>query len=67
MKEIEGEVNYAVRRQEKSIRRKQFRLSNPKMERFENLIYYNLEAASAVLTGNNDVQIIRTAERNSRL
>ena len=57
MKEIEGEVNYAVRRQEKSIRRKQFRLSNPKMERFENLIYYNLEAASAVLTGNNDVQI----------
>ena len=57
MKEIEGEVNYAVRRQEKSIRRKQFRLSNPKIERFENLIYYNLEAASAVLTGNNDVQI----------
>ena len=33
------------------------------MERFENLIYYNLEAASAVLTGIMDVQIIRTAER----
>ncbi|GCA67410.1 major cardiolipin synthase ClsA [Mediterraneibacter butyricigenes] len=57
MKEIEGELKYAVRRQEEHIYRRQLRLANPAMERFRGLILYNLEAGEAVLTDNNDVQI----------
>lgn len=56
-KEIEGELKYAVRRQEENIYRKRLRLANPEMARFKNLILYNLEAAQAVLTDNNDVRI----------
>ncbi|MGO5053776.1 cardiolipin synthase [Lachnospiraceae bacterium LCP25S3_G4] len=57
MKEIEGEMKYAIRRQEESIYRKKLRLANPEMERFQNLILYNLEESQAVLTDNNDVRI----------
>ena len=56
-KEIEGELKYAVRRQEERIYRKRLRLANPEMRRFENLILYNLEVGQAVLTDNNDVRI----------
>ena len=42
-KEIEGEIKYAVRRQEETIYRKQLRLANPEMERFRNLILYHTE------------------------
>lgn len=56
-KEIEGELKYAVRRQEESIYRKRLRLANPELARFRNLILYNLEAGQAVLTDNNDVRI----------
>ncbi|MEF9941412.1 MAG: cardiolipin synthase [Lachnospiraceae bacterium] len=57
MKEIEGEVKYAIRRQEESIYRKKLRLKDPEMERFQSLILYNLNAAEAVLTDNNDIRI----------
>ena len=57
MKEIEGEVKYAIRRQEESIYRKQLRLKDPELERFRSLILYNLNEAEAVLTDNNDIQI----------
>ena len=56
-KEIEGELKYAVRRQEETIYRKQLRLANPEMARFKDLILYNLEAGESVLTDNNDVRI----------
>ena len=56
-KEIEGELKYAVRRQEETIYRKKLRLANPEMARFKDLILYNLEAGEAVLTDNNDVRI----------
>ena len=42
MKEIEGEIKYAVRRQEESIYRKKLRLRDPELERFKSLILYNL-------------------------
>ena len=42
MKEIEGEIKYAVRRQEESIYRKKLRLRDPELERFKGLILYNL-------------------------
>ena len=56
-KEIEGELKYAVRRQEETIYHKRLRLANPEMARFKDLILYNLEAGEAVLTDNNDVRI----------
>lgn len=56
-KEIEGELKYAVRRQEETIYRKQLRLANPEMARFKDLILYNLEAGESVLTDNNDIRI----------
>lgn len=57
MKEIEGEVKYAIRRQEESIYRRRLRLRDPEQERFRSLILYNLNEGEAVLTDNNDVQI----------
>lgn len=57
MKEIEGEVKYAVRRQEESIYRRKMRLADPEMERFKDLILYNLNESQAVLTDNNDVRV----------
>ena len=56
-KEIEGELKYAVRRQEETIYHKRLRLANPEMARFKDLILYNLEAGEAVLTDNNDIRI----------
>lgn len=56
-KEIEGEVKYAVRRQEETIYKKQLKLANPELDRFRDLMLYNLEAGSAVLTDNNDIRI----------
>ena len=38
MKEIEGEIKYAVRRQEESIYRKKLRLRDPELDRFKRLI-----------------------------
>lgn len=56
-KEVEGEMKYAARRQEESIFRKQLMLANPGLERFKNLMLYNLEVGNAVITDNNDVRI----------
>ena len=38
MKEIEGELKYAVRRQEESIYRRKLKLRDPEQERFKSLI-----------------------------
>ncbi|CUX24457.1 cardiolipin synthase [Clostridium sp. C105KSO13] len=65
-KEIEGELKYAVRRQEETIYRKQLRLANPEMARFKDLILYNLEAGQAVLTDNNDVRIYTDGKEKFR-
>lgn len=56
-KEIEGELKYAVRRQEESIHRHKLRFEDPEMERFQDLILYNLNVGEAMLTDNNDVRI----------
>lgn len=56
-KEIEGELKYAVRRQEETIIGSRLKMENPAMNRFRDLILYNLEAGSAVLTDNNDVRV----------
>lgn len=66
MKEIEGELKYAVRRQEESIFRKKLRLRDPELERFKTLILYNLNEGEAVLTDNNDVRIYTDGEEKFR-
>lgn len=66
MKEIEGEIKYAVRRQEESIFRQQLRLRNSELKRFEPLILYNLNEGEAVLTDNNDVRIFADGEDKFR-
>ncbi len=66
MKEIEGELKYAVRRQEESIFRKKLRLRDPELERFKRLILYNLNESEAVLTDNNDVRIYTDGEDKFR-
>lgn len=65
-KEVDGELNYAVRRQEEKIYKKRLRLANPELQRFENLILYNLEAGQAVLTDNNDVRIYTDGKEKFR-
>ena len=62
MKEIEGEIKYAVRRQEESIYRKRLRLGDPELERFKHLILYDLNEGEAVLTDNNDIRIYTDGE-----
>ena len=62
MKEIEGELKYAVRRQEESIYRRKLKLRDPEQERFKSLILYNLNEGEAVLTDNNDLRIYTDGE-----
>lgn len=66
MKEIEGELKYAVRRQEESIYRKKLRLRDPELGRFKQLILYNLNEGEAVLTDNNDIRIYTDGEEKFR-
>lgn len=66
MKEIEGEIKYAVRRQEESIYRKRLKLGDSELERFKRLILYNLNEGEAVLTDNNDIRIYTDGEEKFR-
>ena len=65
-KEIEGELKYAVRRQEETIYRKRLKLSNPSVARYRDLILYNLEAGESVLTVNNDIRIYTDGKEKFR-
>lgn len=66
MKEIEGEVKSIVRRQEESIYRKELKLRNPDMERFKDLMLYNLNASQSVLTDDNDIRIFADGKEKFR-
>ena len=57
MKEIEGQVKYAVRKQGESIYRRELRFRDPELDRYRQLMLYNLNACEAVLTDNNDIRI----------
>ena len=65
-KEIEGELKYAVRKQEETISQKKLIPVNPSVRRFSDLILYNLEAGEAVLTDNNDIRIYTDGEEKFR-
>lgn len=57
MKEIEDEMNYAIRKQEETIYKNEFQPENAELGRFSNLILYNLEASHSVYTTDNAVTI----------
>ena len=57
-KEIEGELKYAVRRQEETIYYKRLRMANPEMSRFK--------AGEAVLTDNNDIRVYTDGKEKFR-
>ena len=65
-KEIEGELKYAVRRQEETISQEGLIPVNAAVRRFRDLILYNLEAGEAVLTDNNDVRIYTDGKEKFR-
>lgn len=56
-KEIEGQLKYAVGRQEESIFRRRMVMTTPVMSRYRDLILYNLEAGQSILTDNNEIDI----------
>lgn len=55
-KEIEDKINDAIRHQETSIRNQELEISNPEMKDYEDLMLYNLHAADAILTNDNQVR-----------
>ncbi len=62
-KEIEGELKYAVRRQEATIMDEKLTLKYPDIvARFKRLILYNLNEGQAVATDNNDIRIFTDGE-----
>ena len=46
--------------------KKQLKLANPELDRFRDLMLYNLEAGSAVLTDNNDIRIYTDGKEKFR-
>ena len=65
-KDIDGELKYAVRRQEEAIYRKRMKLTSVSTSRYRDLILYNLEAGQAVLTDNNHVEIYTDGKEKFR-
>ncbi len=55
-KEIEDKINDAIRHQEISIRNQELEISYPEMKDYEDLMLYNLRAADAILTDDNQVR-----------
>ncbi len=56
IKEIEDQLNAAIRRQEDSIVKQQLTRINPELQPYEDLIYYNLESSGAMLSEDNSVR-----------
>ena len=57
-KEIEDKLSDAIRRQESSIRNKEISENYPEMKDYEDLMLYNLQTAGAVISDDNEVEII---------
>lgn len=57
-KEIEDKLSDAIRRQESSIRNRELVVGYPEMKDYADLVLYNLQTAGAVLSDDNEVDII---------
>ena len=65
-KDIEGDLKYAVRKQEETIYKRRLKLHDPVMDNYRDIILYNLEAGQAVLTDNNDIRIYTDGKEKFR-
>lgn len=57
IKEVEDALNFHIQKQEENIFRNQFCISDQKLEEYQDLVLYNLEASQAVYTEENKVEI----------
>ena len=57
IKEIEGQINEAIRRQEESIEDRRPPVKTSQFPAYSDIVYYNLESSGAVITDDNDVEI----------
>jgi len=57
-KEIEDKLSDAIRRQEASIKNKEFTAGELQMAHYSDVVLYNLQTAGAILSDDNEVQII---------
>jgi len=62
-KEMEDRLHEAIRGQEASIRTKALQDVYPQLKKYADLIYYNLESAGSVMTGNNRIRILTDGNR----
>ncbi len=57
IKELEGQINEAIRKQEESIEDRRPPVKSVKFSKFSDLIYYNLESSGAIVTDDNLVDV----------
>lgn len=57
VKEVEDELNSAIRRQEDIIYHNEFQITDGLLQDYDDLVLYNLETSGAVYTENNSVEI----------
>ena len=57
IKGIEEQINDAVRRQEYSVKSRELEQENPDLKDFSDLVFFNLESAGCMLSGDNAVEI----------
>lgn len=62
-KEIEDELNSAIRKQEETIFRNEFQVSDPLLENYSDLILYNLETSGAIYAEDNDITVYTDGEQ----
>lgn len=56
-KEIEDELNGAIKKQEDIIFKNEFKIEDEKLKEYSDLVLYNLESAGSVFSENNSVDI----------
>lgn len=56
-KEIEDELNGAIKKQEDIIFKNEFRVDDKRLDEYSDLVLYNLESAGSVFSKNNSVEI----------
>ena len=66
IKEIEDHLNEAIRRQEYRLQKKELGSRSPEIEEYSDLVMYNLGAAGAVLTDDNDIDIFTDGKEKFR-
>jgi len=65
-KEIEDRISNLIRNQSLTIRNKELSLDNEIIDRYSDLIIYNLETSGAILTSNNEINIISDGQEKFR-